>query len=163
MPPVKTTHDRSKGDDIVVFLLGFRPNKWWRPDIWMPVYIGQYRMLRELQKDPDSGLLGFRTVVGKAGGTSIQYWTDTERLYRYAADAAKLHRPAMKAFYRREKSAPDAVGIWHETFEVRSSETIYGDMPPVGLGEALGVVPITHKTLRASQRLGSQKMARPSN
>jgi hypothetical protein len=153
----KMTHDRTNGDDVVVFLLGFRPNKLWRVDAWMPVFLGQRRMLKELSKDPDSGLLGFRTVVGVAGGTSIQYWTDTEKLYAFAADASKLHKPAWINFYRREKKAPEAVGIWHETFEVKSSETIYGDMPPVGLGAALGLVPLTKETMQARQRLGSKR------
>jgi len=156
----KMTHDRSNGDDIVVFLLGFRPNKIWRVDVWMPVLLGQRRMLKELSKDPESGLLGFRTVVGAAGGTSIQYWTDTDKLYAYAADASKLHKTAWIKYYRREKKAPEAVGIWHETFEVKSSETIYGDMPPVGLGAALGLVPISKETMQARQRLGAKKASR---
>ncbi|PHV64853.1 DUF4188 domain-containing protein [Williamsia muralis] len=160
MTVMKTTHDRTSGDNVVVFLLGMRLNKVWRVDAWLPVFVGQYRMLKELSRDPDSGLLGYRTVFGKDGGTSIQYWRDTESLYAYAADMAQLHRPAQKAFFRRERNAVAAVGIWHETYEVAASETIYGDMPPIGLAKALGQVPITKDTMRARQRLGSQEFNR---
>ncbi|MGK9274097.1 DUF4188 domain-containing protein [Williamsia muralis] len=160
MTVVKTTHDRTSGDNVVVFLLGMRMNKIWRVDAWLPVLVGQYRMVKELSSDPESGLLGYRTVFGKDGGTSIQYWRDTESLYAYAADVALLHRPAQKAFFRRERKAVAAVGIWHETYEVAASETIYGDMPPIGLAKALGQVPITKDTMRASQRLGSRKITR---
>ena len=118
MTVMKTTHDRTSGDNVVVFLLGMRLNKVWRVDAWLPVFVGQYRMLKELSRDPDSGLLGYRTVFDKDGGTSIQYWRDTESLYAYAADTAQLHRPAQKAFFRRERNAVAAVGIWHETYEV---------------------------------------------
>jgi hypothetical protein len=150
----KLTHDRSRRE-IVVFLLGMRVNKIWRPDAWLPVFLGQARMLRELSRDPESGLLGHRMTIGRDGGTSIQYWTDTESLYRYAADSARLHKPAMVEYYRKERTAERAVGIWHETFKVAASETIYGDMPPIGLGAALGLVPVTKSMSKARQRLAA--------
>lgn len=150
----KLTHDKSRGE-VVVFLLGMRVNKFWRPDAWLPVFIGQARMLRELSRDPNSGLLGHRTTIGRDGGTSIQYWTDTESLYRYAADAARLHKPALVQYYRKERTAKGAVGIWHETFKVAASETIYGDMPPIGMGAALGLVPVTKSMSTAARRLAA--------
>lgn len=133
----RTTHDPS-GDEIVVFLIGMRLNKPWRPGAWIPVAAAMPRMLRELSRDPDSGLLGYRLVVGADGPAVIQYWRDTESLYGYAADRDRAHRPAWAAFYRRARRVPGAVGIWHETFRVAASESVYGDMPPTGLAAAVG-------------------------
>jgi hypothetical protein len=44
--------------DFVVFLIGMRLNRPWKVHRWWPVYRAMPRMLRELQRHPDRGLLG---------------------------------------------------------------------------------------------------------
>lgn len=48
------------------------------------------------------------------------------------------------------------VGIWHETYRVRSSdlETIYANMPDIGLGKAVGSVPVRRGRDSAAARMG---------
>ncbi len=48
------------------------------------------------------------------------------------------------------------MGIWHETYVVPegSYESIYGDMPPYGLGKAHGVVPL-RDGVQAADRLAA--------
>lgn len=149
----RTTHDKSDGDEIVVFLIGMRVNKPWRPDAWFPVAMAMPRMLRELSHDPDSGLLGYRMAISQDGPIMIQYWRDVESLYGYASDPDREHRPAWSAFFRRARNVPGAVGIWHETYRVAASESVYGDMPTLGLAAARGRVPVGRGTDRARQRL----------
>ncbi len=93
---------------------------------------------------PESGLLGYRLTLEGLNPTVIQYWRSKEELYAYAADRSARHRPAWAEFNRRAAEAPGAVGIWHETYVVPAGhhESIYGDMPPFGLGRAYGTVPL---------------------
>ncbi|MBW0104914.1 DUF4188 domain-containing protein [Pseudonocardia sp. KRD291] len=150
----RTTHDKTAGE-IVVFLIGMRVNKPWRVDAWAPVFAAMPRMLRELSRDPDSGMLGYRLAIGPDGPLVIQYWRDTESLYGYASDPARAHRPAWSAFFRKARTAPGAVGIWHETYTVAASESVYGDMPASGLAAALGRRVVGAGAERARQRLAS--------
>ena len=118
----RTTHDNTSGDEIVVFLIGMRVNKPWRPDAWWPVAVAMPRMLRELAMDPDSGLLGYRMAMSQDGPIVIQYWRDVDALYGYASDPDRQHRPAWGEFFRRARKVPGAVGIWHETYRVAVSD-----------------------------------------
>jgi hypothetical protein len=151
--PGRVTH-RHDGD-IVVFLIGMRINKPWRPDLWLPVFRAMPGMIAELSRDPDSGLLGYRLVFDPRGPWLVQYWTTIEKLYAYASDRAAQHRPAWTEFNRRARKAPGAVGIWHETFEVSRAESIYVGMPPSGIGAATELVPVGTRADRAIQRLAA--------
>jgi hypothetical protein len=44
--------------DFVVFLIGMRLNRPWKVHRWLPVFAAMPRMLRELARDPERGLLG---------------------------------------------------------------------------------------------------------
>lgn len=145
---------------LVVFLIGMRVNKPWRPDLWLPTFAAMPRMLRELASDPDSGMLGFRTVVGAGGPTVIQWWDSHDKLYAYASARDAEHRPAWTAFNRRARKAPGAVGIWHETYEVARAESIYSGMPATGLGLATSLVPVGRNADRAAARLDTGTTAR---
>jgi hypothetical protein len=127
--------------EVVVFLIGMRINRAWKIHQWLPVALAMPRMLRELQADPDSGLLGFESWFGNPT-ISMQYWRSFEHLERYAKDAARLHRPAWAAFNRAVASNGD-VGIWHETYRVRPGdfECVYNNMPPFGLARATRQIP----------------------
>ena len=114
-------------------------------------------MLAELSRDPESGLLGYRLLLGAGGPTVVQYWSSAEKLSAYASAPDQQHRPAWTAFNRRARKAPGAVGIWHETFPVERAESIYVAVPPMGLAAATGSVPVGRRGDRALQRLGREQ------
>jgi hypothetical protein len=145
------THDHT--EDLAVFLIGMRINRVWRPDAWVPVLAAMNSMLRELADDPGSGFLGSRMTIGLRGGQLVQYWRSSEDLIRYAGDRDARHRPAWAAFNRRVRKVPGAVGIWHETYEVARAESVYVDLPPMGLAAATAGRPVTSRLDRAALRL----------
>ncbi len=139
---------------FVVFLIGMRVNKWWRLDRWIPVAMAMSRMLKELEQNPEAGLLGWH------GGASamIQYWRSVEQLNAYASAKDAHHRPAWTAFMRAAAKSNDAVGVWHETYEVQPGhyETMYVDMrKPVGVMNFGNVVPATGGKERAAGRMNA--------
>jgi len=139
--------------ELVVFLIGMRINRPLRPDLWGPVFGAMPKMLAELSRDPNSGLLGYRLVFGGDGPLVIQYWDSHEKLYAYASAQDAAHRPAWTAFNRRARRAPGAVGIWHETYVVERVETMYVGMPVAGLAAATESVPVERHGDRVAQRL----------
>jgi hypothetical protein len=149
----RTTHYYE--GELVVFLIGMRINKPWRPDLWLPVFRAMPSMLAELSADPDSGLLGYRLIVGSGGPSVIQYWSSSEKLYAYASDRNSIHRPAWARFNSMIRKSPGAVGIWHETYLVDRAETIYSGMPPYGLAAATSAVPIARRGETARERLAA--------
>jgi Domain of unknown function (DUF4188) len=151
--PGRMTH-RHDGD-LVVFLIGMRINKPWRPDLWVPVFRAMPGMLAELSRDPDSGLLGYRLVFDPRGPWLVQYWSSVDKLYGYASDRSAQHRPAWTEFNRRARKAPGAVGIWHETFEVSRAESVYVGMPAQDLGAATELAPVSKRGDRAISRLAA--------
>jgi len=148
--PGRTTH-RHEGE-LVVFLIGMRVNKAWRPDQWLPVLAAMTPMLVELMKDRQSGLRGIRTTLGWRGPVLVQYWDSLEKLYAYASSSDQAHRPAWTAFNRRARKAPGAVGIWHETFVVERAESLYVGMPASGLALATEAVPVGSRSDTARAR-----------
>lgn len=144
--PARMTHHHD--GELVVFLIGMTINKPWRPDKWIPTFLAMPKMLRELSQDSESGLLGYRLAFEGKNPTVIQYWSSLEKLYAYATDSQALHRPAWTAFNRRARNAPGAVGIWHETYQVKAAESIYKGTPPMGLARATQHVPVTLNTAR---------------
>ena len=153
----RMTHDYD--GELVVYLIGMRINKAWRPDLWLPVFNAMPTMLAELSKDKDSGLLGYRLTLGAGGPLLVQYWSSHEKLYAYASDRDAAHRPAWAAFNRRVRKAPGAVGIWHETYLVERAETIYSGMPVSGLAAATSAVPVARRGETAAERLGARQAA----
>jgi hypothetical protein len=148
--PDRMTHAHE--GELVVFLIGMRINRWWRPDLWLPVFNAMPSMLAELSKDPASGLLGYRLLLGEGGPMLVMYWDGHEKLYGYASRPDAEHRPAWARFNRRARRAPGAVGIWHETFEVSAAESIYVGMPLRGLAAATRAVPVGRRSERAVDR-----------
>jgi len=141
------------GDEVVVFLIGMRINRWWKVHKWLPVARAMPRMLRELHTMPDTGFLGFHQWLGNPT-IALQYWRSFEDLERYAKDAAREHRPAWAAFNRAVASNGD-VGIWHETYRVRRGdyECVYNNMPPFGLARATKAVPAEGRRESAAGRM----------
>jgi hypothetical protein len=100
----------------------------------LPIFVAMPRMLRELERQPDSGFLGAAQGLLGGGPVVVQYWRSFEQLERYARDPEAQHLPAWRRFNQLVKGSGD-VGIWHETYRVRAGEyeTIYGNMPRTGL------------------------------
>jgi Domain of unknown function (DUF4188) len=123
--------------DFVVFAIGMRINRLWKPHRWLPVARAMPKMLRELAVDPETGFLGASQGFLHGGPAVLQYWRSFEHLERYARDAGAAHLPAWREFNQRVRASAD-VGIWHETYRVRAGEyeTIYRNMPLTGLARA---------------------------
>ncbi len=140
--------------DFVVFLIGMRVNaplKVWK---WAPVASAMPRMLVELAKHPDLGLLHARTFFGFPNIFVLQYWRSFQHLHRYATDASLAHLPAWRAFNKAIGSNGD-VGIWHETYLVKDGqhESVYNNMPLWGLAQAGESVPAEASRKSAKGRL----------
>jgi hypothetical protein len=127
--------------DFVVFLIGMRINKPWKLHKWLPVFLAMPKMLKELERQPESGFLG--AIFGPK--VIVQYWRSFEHLETYARSTDGLHWPAWVAFSKRMAKSREDVGIWHETYLVRAHEyeAIYSGMPPFGLGKTAKLVPAT--------------------
>ncbi|MBI1252179.1 MAG: DUF4188 domain-containing protein [Alphaproteobacteria bacterium] len=140
--------------DFVVFLIGMRVNKWWKVWKWAPVAASMPRMLIELGRRPELGLLHARTFFGFPNIFVLQYWRSFEHLHRYAVDKSLAHLPAWRAFNRAIASNGD-VGIWHETYLVKDGahESVYNNMPPWGLAVAGESVPAEGSRKSAKGRL----------
>jgi hypothetical protein len=148
------THDG--GDEgVVVFLIGMRVNRLRAVRSWLPVTRAMPRMLAELAREPDLGLLGVTSCVQGRGALVVQYWRDLDSLLSYAHAAEHEHRPAWREFNKLVRDADGAVGIWHETFVVPAGahESIYSDMPSQGLLGALGGSRVESRRNSARERM----------
>ena len=140
--------------DFVVFLIGMRLNQPWKVHKWWPVASAMPRMISELQRQPELGLLHAemwfsRTLV------MVQYWRSMDQLMAYATSKQAEHLPAWKAF-NQSIGTDGSVGIWHETFAVKAGayESVYVNMPAFGLGRAGTLEPATGRKQSAADRLG---------
>ena len=141
--------------DFVVFLLGMRINKPWKPQQWLPMLRAFPRMLKELEiAPPEVGFLG-STSLGLT--TLVQYWRSFDHLERYARRRDKVHWPAWVEFNRRMKDSRGDVGIWHETYLIRAGEyeSVYSGMPLMGLAKAAQLADVSGDAEAARGRLGA--------
>ena len=140
--------------DFVVFLIGMRINRLLLPHKWLPVAMAMPRMLRELARRKELGLLGARGFVSGRTVLLVQYWRSFEQLHAYACARDKEHLPAWAAFNRRV-GGNGSVGIFHETYLVPAGqyESVYANMPEFGLGLAGKVVPAVGRMQSAKTRL----------
>lgn len=125
----------------VVFLIGMRVNSFRSVRNWLPVLAAMPKMLGELFRNPELGLLGARTWVGWRVVMVQQYWESMDALMSYAAARDSEHLPAWRAFNRRSRGSA-ATGIWHEAYTVdpATSHIVYANMPPFGMAEATNLV-----------------------
>ena len=147
------------GEEAVLFVIGMRVNRWRKLRSWFPVFVAMPRMLRELQKEPDSPLLFVRTFWSGRVFLTLQYWRSLEELGAYSRDPSRLHAPAWGRFNRMAAAGAD-VGIFHETYRVGADtfESLYGNMPVFGLAAAQRLVPRGGRGRRATQeRMGQQE------
>ncbi|MGE8206868.1 DUF4188 domain-containing protein [Heyndrickxia sp. NPDC080065] len=139
-------------DEIVVFIIGMRVNKWWAVHKWFPVFKAMPPMIKELYTNKDLGFLSMESFFGFRTTLMLQYWRSSEDLLSYAK--GQVHLTAWKKFNQIARNN-DAVGIYHETYIIpkENSETLYGNMPLYGLARALGNKPVTPELNTARKRL----------
>ena len=96
---------------------------------WLPVAAAMPRMIRELSRQPELGLLHAESWFSRTV-LMVQYWRSMEHLLAYATNREAEHLPAWKAF-NRSVGTNGAVGIWHETYGVSPGrfESVYVNMP----------------------------------
>jgi hypothetical protein len=140
--------------DFVVFLIGMRINQVWAVHKWLPVAAAMPRMLKELAKHPELGLLGARGYLSGRTVMLVQYWRSFEQLHEYAHAKDKEHLPAWTDFNRRV-GGNGAVGIFHESYLISAGhyETVYANMPRFGLALAGGMVPAVGRMQSAKERI----------
>jgi hypothetical protein len=138
--------------EFVVFLIGVRLNRWWKPHRFLGVLRSAKRLLRGLEQDPDSGLMRCERWPGNPY-LMVQYWRSWEHLERWAREPRGPHRETWIDFGKRVRASGD-VGIWHETYRVTpgSYECVYTNMPPFGLGAIGERVPARGRFGRARNR-----------
>jgi len=142
-------------EGLVVFIIGMRINKLRRIRRWTPILAAMPKMLRELFRQPELGLLGAKTYVSGRTITTIQYWRDAASLGRYATGQTFAHLPAWRDFNRRIRDSAD-VGIFHETYVIGKHESVYVNMPDnFGLGGVSGWVKPSAIGNSAAHRLDS--------
>ena len=135
--PINSRLNAEMGGGFVLFLIGMRFNRLWKIGSWFPVLLAMPRMLRELKRKPELGLLHYRLQIGFPNVMVVQYWKNFELLNAYASSRTSAHLPAWTAFNKAIGTGGD-VGIWHETYEIDAGkyEGMYVNMPPYGLGRA---------------------------
>lgn len=144
-------HTVHRHEGIVVFLIGARVNKWWLLPFALPVLLRMPAMLKELLRDPDSGLLGVQPL---GFGGMVQYWRSADDLVRYANDGSRTHRPTVRRFFQKIFKSR-AAGLWHELYVVPPGhyEAIYVNMPRFGLGRVGPLVEARGELATTKQRL----------
>ena len=142
--------------NFVVFLIGMRINKPLLVHKWLPVAAAMPRMIRELSRQPELGLLHAESWFSRSV-LMVQYWRSMEQLLAYATNREAEHLPAWKAF-NQAVGTSGAVGIWHETYAISPGrfESVYVNMPRFGLGRAGSMVPASGNRKSARGRLGEK-------
>ncbi|MGB6831192.1 MAG: DUF4188 domain-containing protein, partial [Terracidiphilus sp.] len=138
MPPIfPGRYTAQSSEPFVVFLIGMRINRVLALPSWTRVAAAMPRMIAELKRQPDLGLLHAEFFLYWRGVAVLQYWRGFNELHAYAHAKNAAHLPAWAEFNRRV-GGNGAVGIWHETFTIEPGqyEAIYANMPRFGLSAA---------------------------
>ena len=145
-------------EPFVVFLIGFRVNRFFALRKWPRVAAAMPPMIAELKRNPALGLLHAQFFVYWRGVGVLQYWRSVDDLHAYAHDRNAAHLPAWAEFNRRV-GVDGSVGIWHETYTVAPGqhESIYVNMPRFGLAHALEHAPVTGSLESARLRIGERE------
>lgn len=145
--------------DFVVFLIGMRINRLLLVHKWIPVTVAMPRMLRELMRQPELGLLHAQAFLSGRTLLTLQYWRSFEHLHAYAHARDKEHLPAWAAF-NRKVGGNGSVGVFHETYEVKAGhyEAVYVNTPRTGLAVAGEMLPATGRLESAMSRMGRESM-----
>ncbi len=155
-----TTHNErltsTSEEQVVVFLIGMRVNRWWKVWQWLRTALAMPRMLRELAEHPELGMLGSESWFGRTT-LMVSYWKSMEHLFGYAKLRNAQHLPAWRAFNQLVGTSGD-VGIWHETYLVEAGayENVYVNMPAFGIGKVRGLKPISQRKVPQATGQGAR-------
>ena len=143
--------------DFAIFIIGMRFNKLHKVRSWLQPFLAMPKMLRELDKHPEIGLMNTRMSLSGKTITLTQYWRSFDQLEAFAKNPSQTHLAAWREFNKRI-GASGEVGIYHETYRIGPGqhETIYGNMPIMGLAAAGRSVPIGGRNQTARKRLNPQ-------
>lgn len=145
-------------EPFVVFLIGMRVNRFFALKKWWSVASAMGPMMETLQQNPEKGLLASESFfrLWPLETCMVSYWRSFDDLIRFARSQDDPHLQPWQDFMKNVGS-DGSVGIWHETYRVNPDqhESIYGNMPAFGLGDAFTQVPISEKTRKATQRMGA--------
>src|SRR5699024_9952174 len=147
-------------EDLVVFMIGMRINRWFAIHKWLPVFTAMPPMIKELYTHKDElGFLSMENYFGVRTTVMIQYWRSMGDLLSYARDDKDL-----KAWrdFNRKIGNNKAVGIYHETYqaEKKNYESVYGNMPLYGLSRALKQIPITNEINSTKKRMNRSQTSK---
>jgi hypothetical protein len=142
------TVDLSQYPDLVVIYLGMRVNS--VRGIKTLLSFGP-KIKKAVEQKPDGLLLHENLLMSffppHAG--MRQYWRDFDSLEKWARSGA--HGQWWKGFLRDR----GGTGFWHETyFRGGQIESVYIDMPPIGLARFAPVEPARGSMFSARRRLG---------
>jgi hypothetical protein len=159
MPPIYPgRYTAQSSEPFVVFLIGMRINRLLAVPSWTSVARAMPRMIAELKRQPELGMLHAELFLYWRGIAVLQYWRSFEQLHAYAHAKNSEHLPAWAEFNRRV-GGNGVVGIWHETYTVEPGqyEAFYANMPRFGLAAAAEHVQAVGRLESARSRI-----ARPS-
>lgn len=147
-PPNRTTVDLSSFPDLVVIYLGMRVNS--LRGLKTLFSFGP-KIAKSVAAHPDGLLLHenvmFSLFPPHAG--MRQYWRDFDSLERWARSAP--HQQWWQQFLRDR----GGTGFWHETyFRGGRIESIFVDMPAMGLAKFAPTIPARGSLFSARRRLG---------
>lgn len=143
--------------DFVVFIIGATVRNPFRAVRALPLLGEMNKMLADLQKDPEKGLLAYQRHGGPFGVT-VQYWRSFEALEAFARSTQDRHARVWREWFRRAQHKNSGVGIWHETYQVHADEyeAIYQNMPAIGLAKAGLASPVGKRSESAAARIGAR-------
>lgn len=144
-------------EDVTVFLIGMRFNRWWLPHTWLPVFLAMPLMLRRLETQPEFGFLGYHIWYGRTL-VMVRYWKSPEHLQDFASASDQPHVAAWQRYTKRVGDS-GSVGLYHETYVTSPAdrESMYVNMPLFGLARATG----GHTAVNASLETARQRLAGP--
>lgn len=146
--PVRKTADLSSYPDLVVIYLGMRANS--LRGVLTLVSFGP-RIAKAVSEEPEGLLLHENMMFGllPLHVGMRQYWRDFESLEKWARSGVHAQ------WWREFLQDPRGTGFWHETyFRGGQVESVYIDMPLVGLARFAPVEPARGSMFSARRRLG---------
>lgn len=153
--PNRTTVDLSSYPDLVVIYLGMRVNS---PGGVKTLMSFGAKIRASVAAQPDGLLLHenvlYSLLPPHAG--MRQYWRDFDSLERWARSLP--HQDWWQQFLKDR----GGTGFWHETYS-RSGEieSVFIDMPPLGLAKFAPTHPARGSLFSARRRLGRQEADEP--
>jgi hypothetical protein len=157
MPIFPGRYTAQSDEPFVVFLIGMRINRLLAVQSWTRTIAAMPRMIAELKRQPELGMLHAEFFLYWRGIAVLQYWRSFDHLHTYAHARDAQHLPAWAEF-NRSIGGNGKVGIWHESYLVEPGkfETVYANMPRFGLTGAVAHVPATGRMQDARSRLGTK-------